>query len=129
MTDQNNQQRNGTNEEVKEQLRTFTEEIQVAGGQLVDRVQSLVQEGNIRRLIIRDQHGRTLIEVPLTLGVVAGTYVALALPFLAAIGTIAALVARLNIIVERYENPADAIKDKVNDTIAEVTNRLEGDGQ
>ncbi len=99
--------------------RSFYEEINVAGNQLIERINALVNEGNIRRLIIKDNSGRTLIEVPLTLGVVAGTSVAIFAPFLAAIGAIAALVAQVHIIVERYENPADADREK-NPSVAEV---------
>jgi uncharacterized membrane protein len=74
------------------QPRSFYEEINVAGNQLVDRLKSLTEEGNIRRLIIKDSSDRTILEVPLTLGVVAGTGVVMFAPFLAAIGAIAALV-------------------------------------
>jgi len=62
-------------------------------------VKELVREGNIRRIIIKNEDGRTLIEVPLTLGVI-GTVL---LPVWAAIGAIAALAARLTISVERTD--------------------------
>ena len=103
----------------QEAPRSFYEEISVAGNQLVERLNTLVNEGNIRRLIIKDNAGRTLLEVPLTLGVVAGTSVALFAPFLAAVGAIAALVAQVRIVVERYENPADAEKEQ-KPSVAEV---------
>jgi uncharacterized membrane protein len=103
----------------QEAPRSFYEEISVAGNQLLERINTLVSEGNIRRLIIKDNTGRTLLEVPLTLGVVAGTSVALFAPFLAAVGAIAALVAQVRIVVERYENPADADKEQ-EPTVAEV---------
>ena len=99
--------------------RSFYEEISVAGNQLVERLNALVAEGNIRRLIIKDSSGRTLLEVPLTLGVVAGTSVAFFAPFLAAIGAIAALVAQVQIVIERYENPDDAAKEQTK-TVIEV---------
>jgi hypothetical protein len=108
-----------TDKNPEEAPRSFYEEISVAGNQLIERINELVNEGNIRRLIIKDNAGRTLLEVPLTLGVVAGTSVALFAPFLAAVGTIAALVAQVHIIVERYENPADADKER-KPTIVEV---------
>lgn len=100
--------------------RTFAEELSVAGSQLVERLQELVRQGNIRRLILRDQHGRTLLEVPLTLGVVGGASVALFAPFLAAVGAIAALVSRINIVIERYEDPADAAHESDRPTIVEL---------
>ena len=77
--------------------KTFSEEIKTTGDDLVAKVKELVHEGNVRRLIIRNEDGRDLIEVPLTLGVVG----VLLLPVLAAIGAIAALVADCSIVVER----------------------------
>lgn len=106
MTDNNTQQKQNS-----QQPRTFYEDISVAGNQLVEQVEKLIKEGNIRRLIVKDQNGRTLIEMPLTLGVVASAGVAMMAWPLAVIGALAALVTRVQIIVERYENPADAEKD------------------
>jgi len=97
--------------------RSFSEEISVAGNQLIEKLQALINEGNIRRLTIKDKDGRTLLEVPLTLGVVAGTGMAFFAPFLAALGAIAALVAQVHIIVERYEDPADAAKEAAKSVV------------
>ena len=80
--------------------KTFTEEIQATGGELVDKVKELVHEGNVRRIIVKDEEGTTLIEVPLSLGVVG----ALLVPTLAAIGAIAALVTDCTIVVEKVED-------------------------
>jgi hypothetical protein len=74
-----------------------TEEYQVNGEALVAKVKELVHEGNIRRITIKDEEGKTLIEVPLTLGVVG----AVLLPVWAAIGAIAALVTNCTIVVEK----------------------------
>jgi len=76
-----------------------TEEYQVSGDMLVAKIKELVREGNIRRVIIKNEEGRTLIDVPLTLGVV-GVLVA---PQLAALGAIAALITHGTIIVEKVE--------------------------
>ena len=76
---------------------TWTEEIKVAGENLVAKIKELVQEGNINRIIIKDTEGNTFIEVPLTVGVVG----ILLLPVWAAIGAIAALAADFTIVVER----------------------------
>ena len=76
-----------------------TEEFRVSGEQLVAKLKELLHEGNIRRVIIKDKEGRTLIEVPLTIGVVG----ALLLPVWAAIGAIAALVVEATIVVEKVE--------------------------
>ena len=77
--------------------KTWTEEIQTSGEELVAKVKELVHEGNIRRIIIKNEEGKTLIEIPLTLGVVG----AVLLPVLAAVGAIAALVADCTIVVEK----------------------------
>jgi hypothetical protein len=76
---------------------TKKEEFKVSGVEVLRKIKELVREGNIRRIIIKNEEGKTLIEVPLTLGVVG---IAL-LPIWAAIGAIAALVANCTIIVER----------------------------
>jgi hypothetical protein len=100
--------------------RTFYEEISLAGNQLVERLEAMIKEGNIRRVILKDVNGKTLLEMPLTLGVVAGVGVAaMAFP-LAVLGAAAAFLARVQLIVERYENPADAEREQA-DPPAEVT--------
>ena len=79
--------------------KTFTEEIETTGEQLVTKVKELVREGNVRRVIVKNEEGKTLVEIPLTLGVVG----ALLLPVAAGLGAIAALVADCTIVVERVE--------------------------
>jgi len=73
------------------------EEFKVNGEELLKKVKSLVQEGNIRRITIQNKDGKSLIEIPLTVGVIG---VVLA-PTLAAVGAIAALVTECTITVER----------------------------
>jgi hypothetical protein len=86
--------------ETKEK-KTFTEELEVAGNQAVERVKELVAEGNVRRLIIKNTEDDVLIEMPLTVGAVAGGALVLAAPWLAALGAFAALVARVKIEIVR----------------------------
>jgi hypothetical protein len=74
-----------------------TEEFHINGDMLVAKIKELLKEGNIRRVMIKNEDGRILIDVPLTIGVVG----ALVAPQLAAIGAIAALVAKCTIVVER----------------------------
>ena len=76
------------------------EELQVVGEQLLSKVKELLHEGNVRRLMIK-QDGNTIMEMPLTVGLVG----AIAAPMLAAIGVIGALVARCSIEVVRTEWP------------------------
>ena len=75
------------------------EEFAISGEKLISTVKKLVRQGNIRRVTIKNKEGKTLIEIPLTLGVVG----ALLLPTLAAIGAIAALVTECTIVVEKIE--------------------------
>jgi hypothetical protein len=79
--------------------RSRTEEFQVSGEKLVARLKELVRQGNIRHITIKNEEGKTLIEVPLTIGVVG----AVLLPVWAAIGAIAALVTKCTIVIERDE--------------------------
>jgi hypothetical protein len=76
-----------------------TSEFRVRGDNLLTRVKELIHEGNVRRIIIKNDEGRTLLEIPLTLGVVGA---ALA-PVWAALGALAALAADLRIVVEKVE--------------------------
>ncbi|HLP45708.1 MAG TPA: DUF4342 domain-containing protein [Candidatus Kapabacteria bacterium] len=78
-----------------------TEEFKLSGSELVDKIKELIHQGNIRRIILKNEDGKTLIEIPLTLGLVG---VAL-MPVFAAVGAIAALVARLTLVVEKVEDP------------------------
>jgi hypothetical protein len=75
------------------------EEFEVDGDKVVETVKRLVHEGNIRRITIKNEEGKSLIEIPLTFGVVG----AVLLPTLAAIGALAALVTHCTIVVERTE--------------------------
>ena len=74
-----------------------TEEVQVSGEAVVGKVKELIREGNIRRIAIKNEAGKTLLEIPLTFGVVG----ALLAPQLAALGAVGALIANLSIRVER----------------------------
>jgi hypothetical protein len=97
--------------EAQETETTSTEEFKVSGEAVVAKVKELVREGNVRRITIKNEEGKTLIEIPLTIGVI-GTVL---LPVWAAIGAVAALVANLTIAVERRtdDHPEDTPK---NDT-------------
>lgn len=76
-----------------------TEEFTVNGEELLAKVKSLINEGNIRRIIIKDESNKVLVELPLTIGVVG----AILAPVLAAVGAIAALVTKCTIVVERRD--------------------------
>ncbi len=76
-----------------------TEEFKVNGEDVIKTVKQLIAEGNARRIIIKREDGTTLVEFPLTFGAVG----ALIAPMLAAVGTIAALVTKCTIVVERRD--------------------------
>ena len=79
-------------------MRSWQEELKATGESLVERVEELVKEGNVRRVIIKHD-GRTLVEIPLSVGIVG----ALLAPQVAALGALAALVTDCSIAVEREE--------------------------
>jgi hypothetical protein len=82
-----------------ENFHVTMEEIKVLGKELVDKVQEIIHEGNVRRIIIRDDHGHTFMEIPLTVAAI-GAVVA---PVLAAVGAIAAHLAHFTLVVERVQ--------------------------
>lgn len=88
--------------------RTFTEEVEMAGRELVGFVQGLVEKGNARRIVIRTKRGKTLLEVPLTAGAAVGGVVAITAPVLAALGALAALIAEVKVEIERPGDPPEA---------------------
>jgi len=86
--------------------RTWTEEIEVAGAEVVERVKELVKAGNVRKVILRTPDGKLLLEIPLTAGAVAGGVVVLVAPVLAALGAMAALLVKVKLEVIRTDKPA-----------------------
>ena len=81
---------------------TTKEKFTVSGSQLVDKVKQLIREGNIRRVRVLHE-GRTVLEIPLTIGAPAVAAVILVAPVLAALGAFAALVTECTIEVEKIE--------------------------
>jgi hypothetical protein len=77
-----------------------TEEFRVKGEELIAKIKELIHAGNIRRIIIKDRDGKTMIEFPLTFGVVG----AVLAPTLAAVGAVAALFGEATVVVEKIEN-------------------------
>jgi Domain of unknown function (DUF4342) len=73
------------------------EQFKVAGKDLADKIRELIHEGNVRRIIIKDEHGHTFMEIPLTVATIG----VVAAPVLAAVGAVAALVAKCEVVVER----------------------------
>ncbi|MDP4280735.1 MAG: DUF4342 domain-containing protein [Bacteroidota bacterium] len=82
-------------------MENIKDEFKVRGEEVVEKVKELIHEGNVRRLIIKDMEGKVYLEIPVTIGVIG----ALIVPWLAAVGAIAAMVADLKIEVIRTEEP------------------------
>lgn len=80
--------------------KTRTEEFKVTGDAVISKIKEIIHEGNVRRIILKDEHGKTFIEIPLTIGVVG----VLLVPVWAAIGAIAAVAADMTIVVEREDD-------------------------
>lgn len=118
---------NNSGDRFNENVRRVTEEIEVQGSQLVDRVKQIVEEGNARRLILRNEEGRTLLEVPLTAGAVVGGALLWFNPLLAGIAAIGGLLLKVRIEIERdavetLKNAADDVGDAVGDAARRVGN-------
>jgi hypothetical protein len=83
-----------------EEKKSRTEEFKLNGDEILNKLKELLHQGNIRRIILKDESGKTFMEIPLTVGVVG----AIVIPVWAAIGAIAALVSKLTIVVEKVED-------------------------
>ena len=79
----------------------WTDQIEVAGSELLDRIKKLAAEGSVRRIRISEPDGDLVLEMPLTIGAIAGGAVVLAAPFLAVIGALAAFFTKVKIEVLR----------------------------
>jgi hypothetical protein len=88
------------------------EQFEIKGEQLLSKVKELIEQGNVRRIIIKDKSGKELVTFPLTVGVVG----AVLAPVLAAVGALAALVTECTIAVEREEAGTTNSKVDIMDT-------------
>lgn len=89
--------------ELKTEEKIGVEEFTINGDALTTKIKELLHQGNIRRIILKNEEGRALIEIPLTVGVVGGVLSAALFPVMAAVGAIGAMVAHLTIVVEKKE--------------------------
>jgi len=83
-------------------MEKIREEFKIKGEELLEKVKELIHEGNVRRIIIKDETGKVYLEIPVTIGVIG----ALVAPVLAAVGAVAAMVANFRIEVIRSEEPS-----------------------
>lgn len=87
-------------------MKSIYEEIKVLGHELADLVKKLVHEGNVRRIIIKNDQGHTFLEIPVTIAAVGVVFA----PVLAAVGALAAMAAHFTVIVERAPEPEPEAK-------------------
>lgn len=81
--------------------KVWTERIKVQADALREKVEELIREGNVRRIIVKNSEGQTVMELPLTIGIVG----AVAAPMLAAVGAVAGVTARWSLEIERRDEP------------------------
>jgi len=77
--------------------KSSNEEFKVSGSEIVAKIKELIKEGNARRIIIKNEKGKVMLEIPLTIGAIG----ALVAPVLAAVGALAALTTKCTIVVEK----------------------------
>ena len=82
-------------------MENLKEEFRVKGEELVEKIKQLIHEGNVRKLIIKDEDGKVYLEIPVTFGLIGAIFA----PMLAAAGAVAAMVANLKVEVVRDEDP------------------------
>ncbi len=102
------------------------QEIKLAGNQLVDKLRELVEEGNVRRIVLK-KDDRVLFELPLTVGVGAGAAAVLVSPMLAAVGAVAALVSDVTLVVERDDEPSTITDESASDQSASDQSASDGE--
>lgn len=88
-----------TNKKTTSDKKTKTDQFKVSGEDILKKVKEIIEEGNVRRIIIKDEKGDTLIEIPVTFAVVGAVFA----PMLASVGALAALLSKATIVVERKE--------------------------
>jgi hypothetical protein len=92
-----------TMDETAEPTDSYVEEYEISGDKVIAKVKELVHEGNVRRISLKTEEGKTLIEIPFNIGVAGAVVGALVAPVWAAIGAIAAMVVKLRVVVDRVE--------------------------
>jgi len=87
---------------------TIIEEIKVLSHELAEKVKSLINEGNVNRIIIKDDKGNTFVEIPVTVAAVGALFA----PILAAVAAIAAMASKFTIVVEKTTHGASPCEPK-----------------
>ncbi|MEO1352202.1 MAG: DUF4342 domain-containing protein [Cyanobacteria bacterium J06635_15] len=109
-----------TEAETNDQEKVTVEEFKVSGDALVAKIKELIHQGNIRRIIIKNQNGHTLIEIPMTVGVIGGAIGAVIFPVVAAVAVIGAMVTHLTVVIERQASSQSSDSEDHHDSEQEA---------
>ena len=101
-----------TEAEAETNEKVTVEEFKISGDALVAKIKDLIHQGNIRRIILKNENGYTLIEIPMTVGVIGGAIGTVFFPVVAAVGVIGAMVAHLTVVIERRESSPSSNHDE-----------------
>ncbi len=100
-------------DEQKKNKRTWTEEFEIAGSELVDKVKEWIEDRSATRIIIRKPNGDVLMEVPIVAGAAVGGVVTLFAPIIAAVGAMAALLAQVKVEIVREKEDDDDLDEEI----------------
>lgn len=92
-----------TNSQDNVSSKVRTEELEISGEKLLSKIKEIIRQGNIRRIVIKNKHQQTLMEIPMTVGVVGSLISVSLFPLFTAVGVIGSMVAQLKIVIERIE--------------------------
>ncbi|MEO0488178.1 MAG: DUF4342 domain-containing protein [Cyanobacteria bacterium J06659_2] len=109
-----------TEAETNDREKVTVEEFKVSGDALVAKIKELIHQGNIRRIIIKNQNGHTLIEIPMTVGVIGGAIGAVIFPVVAAVAVIGAMVTHLTVVIERQASSQSSDSEDYHDSEQEA---------
>lgn len=104
------------NHEKDEKKTTWTENVELVGDELIASVKKLAAEGKVRRIRIIEPDGDIVVDMPLTLGAIAGSAVVLAAPMLAILGALASYVTKVRVEIVR-SGPGPANPDQAKDSM------------
>ncbi len=85
-------------------MATFSEEFKVKGKELLKKIEEIIKEGNVHRIIIKDSKGHTYLEIPVTIGILGALFA----PILAAVGALAGMAANFTVEVVRKVDADEA---------------------
>lgn len=111
----------GEGQTVEETLKSWWDEVEVAGHEAVEYIRGLVEQGNVRHIRLVNDKDETLLDIPLAAGVVVGAGATILAPFLVAVGVAAALLAKIRIRIERVDATDAAAEETSSEASAEAS--------